>query len=250
MKIISLNAWGGRVPDPLKNFLEKYKNDIDVFCFQEVYHNAGGKLIEEWWNDGNIDAQLFENMEKVLTDYKGFFYPHFIDFWGLSIFIKKQIPILKEGDFFVHKAPSMEIAKKGGTSKNVQYVSFEYKGKKINVISFHGLWTGEGKGDSDSRIKQSENIVGFLKTLSGEIIFCGDFNLSPNTKSLKIIEEFGFRNLIKENNVTSTRTSFYTKEERLADYVLVTDGIKVNDFKVLSDEVSDHNPIYLDFDLK
>lgn len=249
MKVISLNAWGGRTHDILKNFLEKYKNDIDVFCFQEVYHNAQGKLIEEWWNDGKIDAQLFENIGKVLTDHKGFFYPHFVDFWGLSIFIKKQIPILKEGDFFVHEALSMEIAKKGETSKNVQYVSFEHKGKIINVINFHGLWTGKGKTDSDNRIKQSENIVKFLKTLSGEIIFCGDFNLKPDTESLKIIEKFGFRNLIKENKIISTRTSFYTKEERLADYVLVTDGIKVKDFKILPDEVSDHNPIYLDFDL-
>ena len=246
---MSLNLWGGRLPNPLKKFLEQYKNDIDIFCFQEVYHNAQGKLIEEWWNDGEIDAQLFENIEKVLINHKGFFYSHFIDFWGLAVFIKKQIDILKEGDFFVHEAPSMEVAKKGGTSKNVEYVSFKYKGKKINIINFHGLWTGMGKTDSDSRIKQSKNIVEFLKTLSGEIIFCGDFNLKPDTESLKILEEFGFRNLIKENKITSTRTSLYTKNERFADYVLVTDGIRVNEFKVLPDEVSDHNPIYLDFDL-
>lgn len=249
MKLITLNAWGGRVPNLLKNFLENKKNDIDIFCFQEVYYKAEDKLIKEWWNDGEIDAELFDKIEKVLTNHKGFFYPHFIDFWGLSMFISKQISIIKEGDFFVHEAPSMEVAKKGGTSKNIQYVSFEYKGKKINIINFHGLWTGNGKGDSDSRIKQSENIVKFLKTLSGEIIFCGDFNLKIDTESLKILEEFGFRNLIKENNITSTRTSFYTKTERLADYILITNGIKVNDFKVLPDEVSDHNPIYLDFEL-
>lgn len=249
MKIISLNAWGGRIPIPLKNFLEKNKDNIDIFCFQEVYYKADDKLIKEWWNDGEIDAQLFDNIEKTLINHRGFFYPHFVDFWGLSIFIKKQIPILEEGDFFVHETESMEIAKKGGTSKNIQYVSFEYKEKKVNIINFHGLWTGNGKGDSDSRIKQSENIVKFLETLSGEIILCGDFNLKIETESLKILEKFGFRNLIKENNITSTRTSFYAKEERLADYVLITKGIKVNDFQILPDEVSDHNPIYLDFDL-
>lgn len=250
MKVISLNAWGGRMSGPLKNFFEKRMNDIDVFCLQEVYHNAKDKLIDEWWNDGNIDDQLFENIEKMLTNHTGFFYPHFIDFWGLSIFIKKQISILKEGDFFVHQTRSMEIAKKGGTSKNVQYVSFEYNGKKINIVNFHGLWNGKGKGDSDSRIKQSKNIVKFLESLSGEIIFCGDFNLKNDTESLKIIEEFGLKNLIKEYNIISTRTSLYTKEERFADYVFISGGIKINDFQVLPDEVSDHNPIYLDFDLK
>jgi len=46
--------------------------------------------------------------------------------------------------------------------------------------------------------------------------------------------------------VSSTRTSFYTKPEKHADYAFVTKGISVTDFKVLPDEVSDHAPLLIE----
>ena len=42
MKIISLNIWGGRVHKPLLDFLKNH-TEVDVFCLQEVYHEAEGK---------------------------------------------------------------------------------------------------------------------------------------------------------------------------------------------------------------
>ena len=77
---------------------------------------------------------------------------------------------------------------------------------------------------------------------------CGDFNLLPDTESIKILESSGLRSLIKEYNITSTRTSFYTKPAKYADYILVTPGIEVKDFKVLTDEVSDHSPLFLEIE--
>ena len=77
---------------------------------------------------------------------------------------------------------------------------------------------------------------------------CGDFNLLPSTESIKMFEDFDLINLIKENNIISTRTSFYKKEEKFADYVFVSKGIKVNEFKVLIDEISDHSPLLIDFE--
>jgi endonuclease/exonuclease/phosphatase family metal-dependent hydrolase len=43
--------------------------------------------------------------------------------------------------------------------------------------------------------------------------------------------------------------SFYEKPEKFADYMFVSKGIAVRDFQVLPDEVSDHAPLFLDFDL-
>ena len=51
-----------------------------------------------------------------------------------------------------------------------------------------------------------------------------------------------------ESGVTSTRTRLYARPEKLADYVLVSDGVAVRDFRVLPDEVSDHAPLMLGFD--
>jgi endonuclease/exonuclease/phosphatase family metal-dependent hydrolase len=54
-------------------------------------------------------------------------------------------------------------------------------------------------------------------------------------------------NLVREHNVQSTRTSFYTKPDKFADYVFVTPDISVRNFKVLPDEVSDHAALYVEF---
>lgn len=251
MKLISLNLWGGRVHAELTVFLKEYSQTTDIFCFQEMYHQADGKFSNAKWADDGINPQLFDYIKSLLPGHNGIFYPHFEDFWGLAIFVKKDIPILEEGEQFVHHASSKEEEQTGATSKNLQYISIEFNHKKVNIVNFHGLYGGRGfgKGDSESRIKQSKNIVIFLESLSGEIVLCGDFNLKPNTESLKMIENAGLINLIKEAGVTSTRTSFYKKDEKFADYTLVTDGISVKKFKVLPDEISDHNAMLLEFDI-
>ena len=54
------------------------------------------------------------------------------------------------------------------------------------------------------------------------------------------------KNLIKEYNIQSTRTSLYEKSEKFADYVFVSPEIVVKDFKLLPDEVSDHLALFLE----
>ena len=114
------------------------------------------------------------------------------------------------------------------------------------IMNFHGLWNGKGKGDSEDRLVQSDNIVNFVKSLTTPVILCGDFNLRPDTKSLAKIEELGLRNLIKEYGITSTRTSMYTKQEKFADYTFVSKEVNVVDFKILPEEVSDHAAMFID----
>lgn len=57
-----------------------------------------------------------------------------------------------------------------------------------------------------------------------------------------------YNNLIKKYDVKSTRSSLYTKENKYADFVFTSPEIKINDFKVLQDEISDHLPLLLDFE--
>ncbi len=249
MKIISLNVWGGRVHAELTHFLKSKQDSIDIFCFQEMYHQADGKFSNVEWKDDGIHNQLFDYVAQLLPNHVGIFYPHFEDFWGLAMFVKKNIQIIAEGEKLVHQTESIEEARRGGTSKNIQYVLTEINSKKVSIVNFHGLWNGKGKTDSESRVAQSRKIVEFLKSLEGEVVLCGDFNLRPDTESLKIVEDFGFRNLVKEYGITSTRTSHYKKEERFADYALITKGVEVKDFKILPEEVSDHNAMYLEFSL-
>lgn len=136
----------------------------------------------------------------------------------------------------------------GHHARNIQYVKIDTKDGPRVIINFHGLWNGKGKGDSEDRLLQSDKIIDFIKKVSNPVVLCGDFNLLPETESLKKFEEMGLRNLIKENGITSTRTSLYTKPERYADYVFTSNDIKIKKFKVLPEEVSDHSALLLDFE--
>ena len=244
LKIISLNTWGGQVDGILDFF--RSNQDVDIFCLQEV-HNVNeeyikngkfeeqNKIDKETW--GDEDFILFKKIKDIFINHDGYFKATYKNHFGLSIFIKKDIYLLKE-DSIVVLEKSNSNDKKDFLS--VQYCSFEINNQIINICNFHGLSTGKGKDDSEERIKQSQNIINFLKTLEGEIILCGDFNLLPDTESIKMIEDFGFKNLIKENNITSTRTSYYTKPLRFADYTFVSKDVEVKSFEIMKEEVSDH----------
>src|SRR5690606_5072057 len=109
----------------------------------------------------------------------------------------------------------------GNHARNVQRISIKQDDEDLHIFNFHGLWNGSGKGDSDPRLEQSRKLIEYIQSYEGKKVLCGDFNLSPDTKSLKMVEDIPLRNLVKEYGVTSTRTSFYDKENRFADYILV-----------------------------
>lgn len=248
MKLITLNTWGGRIPELSSKFLQTYK-DVDIFCFQEVYHKAHGKDTL-WLDSTNFD--LCSDIKDSLSGHQCLYHPHLGDWWGLAMHINKNFPIKESGERMIYKDkgynPELEL--QGHAAKNIQYATIEINRKPVSIINIHGLWNGKGKTDTDDRLEQSRKVLEFTKTLSHDFVLCGDFNLLPETKSLKMFEEFGLRNLVKEYGITSTRTSFYKKPDKYADYIFVTLGIEVKDFKVLADEVSDHAPLYLEFELK
>jgi endonuclease/exonuclease/phosphatase family metal-dependent hydrolase len=55
-------------------------------------------------------------------------------------------------------------------------------------------------------------------------------------------------NLIQEYNIQDTRTKYYKKPERFADYVFTSSDLSVNHFHLFDDVVSDHAPLFCDFD--
>jgi len=253
MKVITLNTWGGRAgKELLLSFFEKHKNEIDVSCLQEIWsaphthldgHDAGGVPIDH----NNIMTHGMQDISRTRSGHIGYFRPHFGDNYGLMMFVRKGLEVVAEGEIFVYKekgyVPNGDL---GNHARNIQYVTLLIDDKPVTIINFHGLWNGNGKTDTDDRINQSKNIIKFIDSLNGECVLCGDFNLLPETKSIQLFEEYGLTNLVKENNVQSTRTSFYNKPEKFADYIFVSKGIDVKDFDVIPDEVSDHLPLYLE----
>jgi endonuclease/exonuclease/phosphatase family metal-dependent hydrolase len=246
MKIITLNTWGGIAgTQGLLDFFKTHEN-TDIFCLQEIFNGGKDDEAEMQVQMENKEYNLFNLISEVLPNHTGFFRPHIKEFYGLAMFVKKDITLVEEGEEFVHRykgyVPTENL---GFHARNIEYVKIMKDGKELCVINFHGLWNGKGKTDTDQRLEQSKNILRFTSTLTTDFVLCGDFNLLPSTESLKLIEDAGLRNLIKENGVTSTRTSHYTKPDKFADYIFTSQGIEVKEFKVLPDEVSDHAPLYI-----
>ena len=250
MKVISLNTWGGRIDKTVFYDFFKKHGDVDIFCLQEIWEGGDDEASE--WGEG-IDTSMFTNLGKILKEHSAFFRPSYREFFGLAMFVKKNLKIVEEGEIFVFKNKENvhDVVKQdvSNHARNLQYMTVETEKGTRTILNLHGLWNGNGKRDCDERISQSERISSFIKSISNPYVLVGDFNLLPETRSLKILEDLDMRNLIKENNVTSTRTRFYTKsKEKFADYALVSKDIEVKDFKVLPDEVSDHTPLYLEFE--
>ena len=253
MRIISLNTWGGRAgKEKLLTFFKTHADTTDIFCLQEIWSAphpylegclAGGTVL----NNKQTMVYALREISEVLPNHTAFFRPLIGDNYGLLMLIRKEYRVLEEGEVFVYKQKGyLSEDDAGNHARSIQYVTIATDTKPLMVINFHGLWNGKGKTDTEDRIQQSKNILEFTSKLDGEYVLCGDFNLLPDTESLKLFEAAGLRNLIKEYKVSSTRTSFYKKPEKHADYIFVTKGIQVKDFKVLPDEVSDHAPLLIE----
>ena len=121
--------------------------------------------------------------------------------------------------------------------------------RTIQVINIHGIWTSDKKGD-ERTVNMCKYIVDLVQRKTHPTIIVGDFNLSPNTESIKIMNQ-NFTSLIDKYNIKSTRPhpkDKIEKGESVIDYIFVTKDIIVRDFKVIETSISDHYPLYLEFE--
>lgn len=134
--------------------------------------------------------------------------------------------------------------------RSIQKAIIDIDGKELQIINVHGIWNKDKVGD-DRTIMQSKFILDNIRE-DIPVIVVGDFNLLPDTESIKILND-KLINLIEEYNIKSTRPTFddgLDVGNLVCDYVFVNDKIVVNDLKVINSNISDHLPIILDFDIK
>ena len=225
MKIIFLNAWHARQTEAMTAFLQQNVLDTDVFCFQE----AGD--------------QLRAICRKILINYKlAFTNKNISDDEGFSqaICLKKDLPVLSSA------AIGLDIEMSGIG----QYVRVPFGSQRLNICNFHGLSRPNEKLDTPDRLKQSKLIIDFFSNRPGFTIIGGDFNLTPNTESINLFEQNGYRNLIKDFNVKTTRNHLawdrFTEKYDYSDYVFTSPRLKIKSFKVPNIEISDHLPLMVE----
>jgi hypothetical protein len=269
--IIGLNTAASKHPG-INEFLEAKSTNTHIFCLQEIV----GTFVQPGYpaelhrtqpfraDDG---AQVnFPVISNILKKYTKNFSPHvdFLESFAPEGNMMALLPLSGFGQMvYDFDFGSFDIFSGHDRCMNVslQWVllraasSLSSSEKALVVLNVHGVWEKDSKkGDTPLRLEQSSRIVKAMDYLNKrfggcEFILTGDLNLLPDTKSIKTIEQFGLRNLIKEHNITSTRTSLYKGELRHADYVFVSKNVQVNEFKVLPEVVSDHAPLHLNFSI-
>lgn len=246
MKLITLNTWGGAVLDPLFEFVKEHK-ETDIFCLQEIFKDNQKENVPELFHIDRAVGDLFERIQVLLPEHQHHFASILRDAYGLVSAVKDGIEVVETGETTLFENPEFSVNDERDHDRKMLWIVICKDGKEYLIGNVHGYWDESGKGDTKERITQSERILATLKEKNLPTVLCGDFNLEPDTESVGMIEKAGFRNLVKEYGVTTTRTSFYKKDSKFADYIFVNDGIEVLDFKVMPDEVSDHSALTIEF---
>lgn len=223
MKIIFLNVWGDQMRDTLPAYLKEQARDTDIFCLQEAtlgMKQACADILKDYYE---------------LSDFK---YISEKDNFPQSLFIKKSLNIVSSGTLF-----------QGDMNVGLAvYVELQLGETSFIVCNVHGRAQPSEKLDTPDRIRFSQGIIDFFKDKNVPIVIGGDFNLEHDTESVKVFELNGYRNLINEYAVRTTRNHYawdrYPGHELYySDYVFVNGLVPLDTFVVEANEVSDHLPL-------
>lgn len=266
MRILSLNAWGGRLHDALIPHLAAA--DPDVLCLQEVVRTPASSSPWLAYRDGGADlpqrANLFQEVAAVLPGHWAVFCPAargdlFDDDgraipseWGLATFIRRTLPVIGQAQGFVHGDFTPHGWGGHPRARNAHVVRLfdDALDGTVIIAQMHGLRDPAGKGDTPARLAQAQALaalVGRVHRPGDRLVVCGDFNVLPGSETFVVLGGLGLTDLVTTRGHTDTRTSWYTKTPRFADYMLVDAGTDVRSFDVVAaPEVSDHRPLLLD----
>lgn len=250
MRLLCLNAWGGRLTQQLLDFLREQRSFVDVIALQEVLDErvppANRPGVDKYaGTDLPIVPDLYERCLRELRGFQGFLSQPYSSFGErLATFVRATHRVSEVGLTALH-APLVQTV--NGTrfraSSIALHLLVSIGGGGLRVVNTHGLWIGGGKGDTRERIQQSRRLVKLLKSFREPTVLCGDFNLVPTTESIRILEGH-YRNLVREFNISTTRSRLAPESKGMfADYLFVSHQLTVKDFRTLDVLVSDHLPL-------
>jgi len=267
MRLLSLNtALFETNNDLLSRFLSK--QNLDILCLQEVSEKVDSSVNSDFISKSYIDKATkslkysFFGPTWMIKDFhqKNFHQKMSFDFdFGGFLkagnYLKTKFRIIKKSHVFVQKNTQIKVTDWSSWPKNqskaVQVVDLELPNlKKLRIINYHGIWTKEKVGN-DETARACRKILGLAKEVNYSTIIVGDFNLFPDTPSMRVFYN-DFISLVDRHNISTTRpkhNELSNLERNIVDYILVSKDIKVNSFAVLDSNVSDHLPLILDFEI-
>lgn len=248
MKIIQLNVWQGKVGPPIARFLKQ--EDPDLVCMQEV-NDIKGTTCGAFSTLGEIKEQAgfaYADMAATYT-YK---YMNRTCVYGNAILSKH--PLIQDRVVFATGTykDDFDAVDDYYNVRNLQVCTVNLPGgKKLRLANHHGYHLFDPTGDETS-IKAMQRVADTLAELQNSLIFCGDLNVTPDSKALGPLNSLPLRNLTTEYGVKHTLSPvhYVAADENVAcDYIFVSEDVDVRRFAVSEALVSDHKPLIMEFEL-
>jgi endonuclease/exonuclease/phosphatase family metal-dependent hydrolase len=241
MKLIQANIWGGRINGRLLDFIKDEKPDI--LCLQEVISYSPGKSIlftplEEIQEVSNLNNVTFG--AKISFNYMQ----------GQAKFgnaILTHYEVLEKNVEFTNLefTDNFTPEKHDYNVRNLVHVKLKSDTGVLHVLTHHGHHVHHHKDGNDETQRQMQQIADYIQNCDGPVILTGDFNLSPNSKSLEVFKDL--INLPMEYNLKTTRNILTNKKE-VCDYIFVSKDVSVKSFVASENVVSDHQALILKFE--
>jgi len=225
MKVIFLNTFNGIIRQGIAAFIRRHAPDTEVFCFQEAFEEMQA-----------FARELLPNY-RMISGYKKAGEED--DFFQATC-LRDDLQVLSS---------QLVLENHPGTGLGI-YTQVNARDILIHLCNLHGTARPGNKLDTPQRIAQSQGLIEFFREKTGRKIIGGDFNLLPETKSAQRFEEDGYRNLIKDFRIRTTRNRLAWElypdgKQYYSDYVFVSPEVKVKEFSVPADEISDHLALVL-----
>lgn len=251
-RFVQMNIWNGRLYYPIDAFLKRERPDI--LCAQEMLSGEDNLSPSFWTAETLVQAGHFNQSQTTPPI-------PFYEMWDKSagivnaVLTGERLSSTFQHTIFPYE-PEGEITTQ--LQRHIDYYSMVHTeqrladGRVLHVLSHHNHIVRNEAGRLYSKTSEInfKTIAEYIATLSGPVIFSGDFNLFKESTCLQPLKEIGLTNLNDVHNIQHARNEFSWKAEECVSHVFISPDIQVHDYRVATDNVSDHLPLVMDFSLK
>lgn len=241
MKLVQINAWCGKLGHPLIDFLKTEKPDI--VCIQEASDIQGhaGPLFVSLDEIKSGAGFQYAIMAPVLS------YPFMKREYSFGNAVLSNLPhddyevVFTRGSY----TKGFDITEDDLNIRNFQHLTFQIGNEAMHILNHHGHYIPKSKAGNDETMRQMGILAKYIEGLHGKIILCGDFNLSPESSSIGIIND-RLVNLPVKFGIKNTYSEVH-HNHIVCDYIFVNEQVEVKQFRVADQIVSDHKALIVEF---
>lgn len=243
MRLIQLNAWGGRFINQINAFLKD--QNPDIICLQEVYSSQLDTPLLPYFN-------CLERIQASVPDFHVFFSGvHEVTILGVKVTygnaILSRYPLDNNETFFINGAYRAinSLSEMDSNIRNAQRATVRLPHGSFSLINHHAYWEPNSIG-SNITVEKMQKIAKIVQDSPRPLILAGDLQVTAESPAMKPLQS-SLRDLTMEHNLTTTLSSFSMVTDVACDHICVSDDVNVENFQASDTLVSDHKALILDF---